>query len=39
MGIGNGTVDYAVAANPGPKTRSGKITLGGQTLNVKQTFP
>jgi WD40 repeat protein len=35
-GIGNGTVTYSVAANPGPGGRSGTITVGGQTFSVKQ---
>jgi len=37
--IGSGVVDYSVAPNPGPKGRAGKITIGNQTFNVKQTFP
>ena len=34
-GVGNGTVNYTVASNPGP-TRSGTITVAGQVFAVKQ---
>ncbi len=34
-GTGNGTVNYTVAANTGP-SRSGTITIGGQTFTVNQ---
>ena len=34
-GPGNGTVDFAVAANAGP-TRTGTLTIGGQTFTVTQ---
>ncbi|MGA9773285.1 MAG: M64 family metallopeptidase [Blastocatellia bacterium] len=36
-GIGNGTVNYTVAANPGTNGRAGKITIAGKTYSVKQT--
>ncbi len=35
-GIGNGTVSYTVAANPGTSGRSGTITIAGKTFTVKQ---
>ncbi|HLG16764.1 MAG TPA: BACON domain-containing carbohydrate-binding protein [Blastocatellia bacterium] len=35
-GMGNGTVNYSVAANPNPGTRMGTITIGGQTFTVTQ---
>jgi hypothetical protein len=35
-GIGNGTVNYSVAANPGPTGRVGKITIAGKIFSVKQ---
>ena len=38
-GNGNGTVNYSVAANPGPGGRSGTLTIGGQTFTVNQTSP
>jgi predicted extracellular nuclease len=34
-GVGNGTVNYSVAANSGPR-RSGTITIAGQIFTVKQ---
>lgn len=34
-GVGNGTVSYTVASNPGP-TRSGTITVAGRVFTVKQ---
>ena len=34
-GTGNGTVNFAVAANTGP-ARSGKLTMGGQQFTVNQ---
>jgi hypothetical protein len=36
IGIGNGTVNYSVGANPGPSGRAGTITVAGQTFAVKQ---
>ncbi len=35
-GIGNGTVSYAVTANTGTSSRTGTITVGGQTFTVTQ---
>ena len=35
-GTGNGTVSYAVDANPAGLTRSATITVGGQTFTVNQ---
>ncbi|GEM_PF-1394303 len=35
-GTGNGTVAYSVAANPNSVSRTGTITIGGQTLTVTQ---
>jgi uncharacterized protein (TIGR03437 family) len=35
-GIGNGTVSYAVTANAGTSSRTGTITVGGQTFTVTQ---
>lgn len=35
-GIGNGVVGYAVAANPGPASRSATITIAGRTFSIKQ---
>jgi uncharacterized delta-60 repeat protein len=35
-GVGDGTVAYTVAANPGSVGRAGKIIVAGQTFNVKQ---
>ena len=36
VGIGNGTVSYDVATNPGPGGRAGLIIVGGQIFRVKQ---
>jgi hypothetical protein len=38
-GIGNGTVNYSVAANPGPGGRNGTITVAGLTFSIKQKAP
>lgn len=38
-GVGNGTVTYSVAANPGPSGRGGTITVAGKAFKVKQKFP
>jgi serine protease AprX len=38
-GIGNGTVTYAVAPNPGSGSRIGVINIGAQALTVTQTGP
>jgi hypothetical protein len=35
-GSGNGTVNYSVAANPGPQARSGNIAIGGQIFIVNE---
>jgi hypothetical protein len=35
-GIGNGTVSYSVAANPGSSARNGTITIAGKTFRIKQ---
>jgi hypothetical protein len=35
-GIGNKTVTYSVATNPGPTGRAGKITIAGKIFSVKQ---
>ena len=35
-GTGNGTVAYAVAANPSTSARTGTLTIAGQTLTVTQ---
>jgi uncharacterized protein (TIGR03437 family) len=35
-GSGNGTVSYTVAANTGTTSRTGTITVGGQTFTVNQ---
>ncbi|MBI3652476.1 MAG: S8 family serine peptidase [Acidobacteria bacterium] len=35
-GTGNGTVNYAVAANPSTSARSGTVTIAGQTFTVNQ---
>jgi uncharacterized protein (TIGR03437 family) len=35
-GTGNGTVSYTVAANTGTTSRTGTITVGGQTFTVTQ---
>lgn len=36
VGIGNGTVNYSVAPNPGAGGRKGIITIAGQMFSVKQ---
>ena len=36
MGIGNGTLNYLVAANTTGLSRKGRITVGGQVFTVKQ---
>ncbi|HEX5731410.1 MAG TPA: BACON domain-containing carbohydrate-binding protein [Blastocatellia bacterium] len=36
VGIGNGSIMYSVAANPGPSGRTGVITIGNQSFKVKQ---
>ena len=36
VGIGNGTVNYSVAANPGVSGRKGTILISGQAFAVKQ---
>lgn len=36
VGIGNGTVNYSLAANPGVSGRKGTIIIGGQAFAVKQ---
>ena len=36
VGIGNGTVSYVVATNPGPAGRSATISIGGRIFAVKQ---
>jgi hypothetical protein len=38
-GVGNGTVSYTVAANPGPGGRAGTITAGGRVFTLKQKAP
>jgi Putative binding domain, N-terminal/Viral BACON domain len=35
-GSGNGVVSFSAAANPNPQTRTGTLTIGGQTLTVNQ---
>ncbi len=35
-GSGNGTVEYSVAANPGASSRTGTMTIAGQTFTVTQ---
>jgi hypothetical protein len=35
-GTGNGTVSYTVAANPNSQTRSGTLTIAGQTFTMTQ---
>jgi hypothetical protein len=35
-GIGNGTVSYSVAANPGSAGRKATITIAGQLFTIKQ---
>jgi YVTN family beta-propeller protein len=36
-GTGNGTVSFAVTANPGTSSRAGNLTIGGQTFTVTQS--
>ena len=36
VGIGNGSITYSVAANPGPSGRTGAITIGNKSFKVKQ---
>ena len=36
VGIGNGSVTFSVATNPGPSGRAGTINIGGQSFKVKQ---
>ena len=36
VGIGNGSIMFSVAANPGPSGRTGVITIGNQSFKVKQ---
>ena len=36
VGIGNGSVSFSVATNPGPSGRAGTIHIGGQSFKVKQ---
>lgn len=38
-GSGTGTVGYAIAANPGPGSRTGTADIGGQTFTVFQAGP
>ena len=38
-GIGNATLSYIVAPNPGPSARKGTIKIAGQTFSIKQTSP
>ena len=35
-GSGNGTVNYSIAANAGTTSRTGTMTIGGQTFTVTQ---
>jgi hypothetical protein len=35
-GIGNATLNYSVAPNPGPSARKGTIKIAGQTFSIKQ---
>jgi hypothetical protein len=35
-GVGNTTLSYTVAANPGPSARKGAIKIAGQTFSIKQ---
>jgi hypothetical protein len=39
VGIGNASVMYSVAANPGPDGRNGTINFGGRVFAVKQKRP
>ena len=36
VGIGNGSITYMLAANPGVSGRNGTIIIGGKALGVKQ---
>ena len=36
VGIGNGSITFSVAVNPGPSGRTGVITIGNQAFKVKQ---
>ena len=36
VGIGNGSVTFSVATNPGPSGRTGAVNIGGQSFKVKQ---
>lgn len=38
-GVGNGSVGYTVAANPGPGARSGSFAIDGLSFNVSQPAP
>jgi hypothetical protein len=38
-GSGNGVVNYSVAANAGPGSRSGTMTIAGSTFTVSQSAP
>jgi hypothetical protein len=38
-GSGNGTVRYDVAANPGPRARSGSVRVAGRAQTVSQAAP
>jgi hypothetical protein len=38
-GSGNGTVNYTVAANGTPSSRSGTLTVAGQTVTINQAAP
>jgi hypothetical protein len=38
-GYGNGTVNYSVTANLGPGSRTGTLTIAGQTFTVTQEAP
>jgi lysyl oxidase/BACON domain-containing protein/all-beta uncharacterized protein len=38
-GSGTGNVGYSIAANPGPTSRTGTVTIGDQTFTVFQTAP
>jgi hypothetical protein len=35
-GTGSGSVGYSIASDPGPGSRSGTLTIGGQTFTVNQ---
>jgi hypothetical protein len=36
IGLGNGTVNYSVSANPATSGRKGTITIAGKTFSIKQ---